>query len=200
MSIDGAGSVTNWIADLKKRQPDTQRKIWERFAKRLENYANKILAQRECWTLDGEDIVSMTFTSLFFRDPSEFSRLVDRNDLWQLLAMIAQRRVIDQVRRDLSVKKGCRKTFSEADILAEEQGCGMDDYSGQLTSPDVEILLAEELECRLEGLGDPTLRVIAICRMQDFSNVEIAEKLGIGLRSVERKLAQIRSRFEAANC
>jgi DNA-directed RNA polymerase specialized sigma24 family protein len=54
-------------------------------------------------------------------------------------------------------------------------------------------------ECRrlLEGLPDDELRTIALLRMEGYSNEQIAERLGCGLRSVERKLDRIRKRWTA---
>jgi DNA-directed RNA polymerase specialized sigma24 family protein len=53
-------------------------------------------------------------------------------------------------------------------------------------------LLVEALRERLSALGDETLRAIALAKLHGDSNREIAEQLGLGLRSVERKLGLIR--------
>ena len=41
------------------------------------------------------------------------------------------------------------------------------------------------------------VRRVALLRMEGYSNDQIAERLGCGLRSVERKLARIRKRWLA---
>jgi DNA-directed RNA polymerase specialized sigma24 family protein len=53
----------------------------------------------------------------------------------------------------------------------------------------------------LELLDDPQLedlklRLVALMKMQGYTNVEIAAKLGCALRSVERKLRLIRTQWE----
>jgi hypothetical protein len=48
----------------------------------------------------------------------------------------------------------------------------------------------EHLQARL---GDDALRQIAIRKMEGHGNKEIAERLGRGVRKVERKLGVIRS-------
>jgi DNA-directed RNA polymerase specialized sigma24 family protein len=44
----------------------------------------------------------------------------------------------------------------------------------------------------LGRLGDETLRQIAIAKLEGYKNLEIAEQLGLSLRSVQRKLSLIR--------
>ena len=48
----------------------------------------------------------------------------------------------------------------------------------------------------LEALGDELLRRIAIAKLEGFTNKEIAQQLGIGLRGLERKLQRIRQKWE----
>ncbi len=195
MSKHNSGSVTGWIEELKTKNPDAQQKIWDRFVTRLENYANRILQQRGCDTIEAEDIASISFAKLFFRTPNDFRHLVNRNDLWKLLIVMAERRVIDQVRKELSVKGGSRKTFLASDSRGTNNDVGLDlgevAYDGNPT-PDMEAIMSEELEYRLDSLGDNMLKAIAIYKMNDLRNQEIADKVGIGLRSVERKLVKIR--------
>ena len=49
----------------------------------------------------------------------------------------------------------------------------------------------------LEQLDDELLRKVAIGKMEGYTNQEIARKLGIGLRGVERKLQIIRHKWES---
>jgi DNA-directed RNA polymerase specialized sigma24 family protein len=45
-------------------------------------------------------------------------------------------------------------------------------------------------------LDDDLLRRLALLRMEGYSNEQIAERLGCGLRTIERKLALIRKTWE----
>ncbi len=47
----------------------------------------------------------------------------------------------------------------------------------------------------LDLLRDETLREIAVMRIEGYSVEEIATKLGIGMRSIERKLQLIRTKW-----
>jgi RNA polymerase sigma factor (sigma-70 family) len=198
MSKDNSGSVTGWIADLRKNDPEAQRKIWERFVDRLIRYAARKLCGRGCRIVDAEDITNIAFASFFAKGPDEFGRLLDRNDLWQVLAMLAGRRAIDQIRREHAGKHGGGMVVSESaiDHSKEERPSGMDNLASPTLTADFEAILAEEVEVRLDSLNDLELQQVAIERMQGFSNKEIAARLKVSLRSVERKLKDIRDIFE----
>ena len=52
--------------------------------------------------------------------------------------------------------------------------------------------MADEHERLMNRLEQPTLQQVAICKMEGYTNEEIANQLGVTLRSVERKLNRIR--------
>ena len=70
--------------------------------------------------------------------------------------------------------------------------------AGPEPTPAFAALVAEEFRRRLDSLGDETLRRIALQRMEGFTNVEIAARLGCSLRTVTNKLKLIRMRWEGA--
>jgi DNA-directed RNA polymerase specialized sigma24 family protein len=49
---------------------------------------------------------------------------------------------------------------------------------------------------RFGSVDDPTLRKIALDKLQGYTNPEIAQRNGIAMRSVERKLQLIRKALE----
>jgi DNA-directed RNA polymerase specialized sigma24 family protein len=62
--------------------------------------------------------------------------------------------------------------------------------------PELAAELAEEYQRLLDRLGDPQLRAVALWKVEGHSNEGIAQKLGCGLRSVERKPHRIRALLE----
>jgi DNA-directed RNA polymerase specialized sigma24 family protein len=71
----------------------------------------------------------------------------------------------------------------------------LDDLVGQTPTPEFLAMLKEEYERLLSGLRDERLREIAISRVEGYTVAEIAAKLAIGKRAVERKLQLIRSKW-----
>lgn len=60
-------------------------------------------------------------------------------------------------------------------------------------APDVQLMITERSTALLESLTDKSLQAIAIMKTSRATNQEVADALQIGLRSVERKLAEIRT-------
>ncbi len=188
------GSVTGWIEELKAQDPEAQRKIWHRFVARLVKFANKKLSNAKCSVVDAEDIASMAFYNFFEKTPEQFERLVNRNDLWQILTMLAERRAIDEQRKWFNQRNGSGRVVNESNIGPEQDDNlnGMDHFASVDAPPEIQIILAEEAKTRLDLLEDDVMCQIAIDKLQGYKNNEIAEKMMMSLRSVERKLSLIR--------
>ncbi len=176
------GSVTQWIEDLRNKDPDATREIWNRFVQQLVRVANRILTNSKCCVSDGEDVVACAFHDFFRRNPDDFGKLVNRNDLWQILVVITERRAIDAIRNETAARRG--GPFASVDSLNY--------LPGRENAPDIELMLIEEFEKRLELLNSDLLREIAINRMNGMKNHEIAELVDVPLRSVERKVKDIK--------
>jgi DNA-directed RNA polymerase specialized sigma24 family protein len=55
----------------------------------------------------------------------------------------------------------------------------------------------EEYQRLMRVLDDDRLRSIAQCKLEGLRNEEIADRLGLACRSIERKLQRIRQVWEA---
>ncbi len=196
-NADSVGSVTEWIEDLKSKDPEAQQKIWHRFVDRLVNFANRKLSGINSPVVDANDVANMAFYSLFEKTPDQFESLINRNDLWRILALMAERRAIDVIRRAMAQKNGNDRLLNESVLPVNKDGhrLSLDHFPNADATPDFILILNEEIEVRLDSLNDETLRCIAIEKMQGAKNQEIASKLAISLRSVERKLSLIRNIF-----
>ena len=56
--------------------------------------------------------------------------------------------------------------------------------------------MAEEFGCLLDKLKDPLQQVIAVLKVANFTNGEIASKLNCSVRTVERQLCLIRKKWQ----
>jgi DNA-directed RNA polymerase specialized sigma24 family protein len=66
---------------------------------------------------------------------------------------------------------------------------------GDEPTPEFAAQVAEECCRLLEMLGDDQLRALAVARMEGYSTEELATRLGVAPRTVERKLHKIRERW-----
>ena len=80
--------------------------------------------------------------------------------------------------------------------MAGPEGDLLDHLAGTAPTPEFAALVAEEYRQRLAALPEAALRRVAVLKMEGYSNEEIAGRLGLGLRSVVRKLDLIRRTWQ----
>jgi RNA polymerase sigma factor (sigma-70 family) len=188
-------SVTHWIAALKAGDDAAAQLLWQRYFQQLVELARHRLGTAPRRVADEEDVALSVFRRLCEgARRGKFEKLSDRDDLWQLLAKITARRAIDQIRRQTPRKRGCGQVRGDSVFLgARTEGRGgIDELPGDEPTPEFLNELVEEHDRLLGKLADETLRQVAIWRLDGFTNEEIARKLGLTTRSIERKLQRIR--------
>jgi DNA-directed RNA polymerase specialized sigma24 family protein len=189
-------SVTWWIGALKEGNEEAARELWQRYFDKLVRLARIRLGTAPRRVADEEDVVLSVFRCLCDgASRGQFSQLTDRDDLWRLLATMTARKAVDQQRRARPQKRGGGQVRGEsvfAKAGSETGQFGLDQFVEDEPTPEFLALLAEEHQRLLERLPDETLRRTALWRMEGFTNEEVAEKLGVTARSVERKLQRIR--------
>jgi len=189
-------SVTTWIGALKAEKEGAAQALYERYIRRLMGLARKKLGGVPRRVSDEEDIAQVVMNSFFegVRE-SRFPRLRDRDDLWQVLVMLTERKVVDQVRRQFSRKR--RGEVGESALLFHQDvgSCmgGLNDVMAREPSPEFAAEVAEEMERRLGQLQNEELRRIAVLKLEGRTNSEIAKELGCVTRTVERRLELIRN-------
>lgn len=127
----------------------------------------------------------------FFRAAQEnrFARLHDRNDLWQILMLLTERKAADQYRRANAQKRAANATGSPQSMAK------LDDLAAQEPDPAFVAAFNENLARALRRLGD-SARDVALLRMEGYENQEIADRLQVSLTTVERKLRVVREVWE----
>jgi DNA-directed RNA polymerase specialized sigma24 family protein len=199
MATDSEGSVTRLIGALLGAETDlAAEQLWRRYFERLVRLAQARLKAAPRGAADEEDIALSAFDS-FCRGAvrGQFPRLDDRTDLWRLLVTITARKAVDHLERERSLRRGGGRVIGEAaiDLADPEAGRWLEQVVGREPTPSFVAQVVDECRHPLESLGDEDLRTVALLRMEGYTNDQIAERLGCGLRSVERKLARIRARW-----
>lgn len=192
-------SVTQWLENLKDGDRDAAQPIWQRYVERLTRLARRKLTVRG---VNDEEDLALSVFDRFCRAAEEgkFARLSDRDDLWQVLIVLTERKAHDYRRRELADKRGGGKVHDEGvlDRPGPDDSArpGIQQVADGNPSPQFAVLLAEELEIVLAGLQDETLQKVAVDKLQGYTNAEIAKRLSVSLSSVERKLRLIRRTWE----
>jgi RNA polymerase sigma factor (sigma-70 family) len=171
--------VTLWIAQVKEGQPCAAQELLERYFHRLVHLARARLRGVPGLCAYDEDVALSAFKSLCLgAERGRYPRLLDRDGLWRLLAVLTVRKAIDLQRRRRPEQAAGAETVDQ--LLSREP------------PPELAAEMTEEYGRLLTRLGDPQLQAIALWKVEGLTNEEIAHRLGCVVRSVERKLQRIR--------
>lgn len=201
--MDSQGSITNCMNVLRQPQSeDVERaveEIWNRWSQRLVRLANRKLGNVPRREEDEEDVVQSGFMNLVQAlGEGRYPELHDRQALWFLLARIIENKAINCRKRRLTRKRG------EGKVRGDSAMGGPDRYADdgqrvQIPGPDPtpEIIAEESEQFRflLDILTEDSLRSVALMRLDGYANAEIAVKIGVCERTVERKLNLIRDQW-----
>jgi DNA-directed RNA polymerase specialized sigma24 family protein len=194
------GSVSAWVRELQTGDRDAAQKLWERCFQKLVRLARAKLRDTPRAAADEEDVALSAFDS-FFRGAKHgrFPQLTDRHDLWRLLVAITERKAVDLARHERRQKRtgsAVNPSARAGAVSADAAEAHLEQLAALEPTPEFAAQVADECERLLRSLENAGLRSVALWKMEGYTNAEIAEKLGCGLRSVERKLRLIRSILE----
>jgi DNA-directed RNA polymerase specialized sigma24 family protein len=202
MATEDRGSVTRWLGELKAGDRDAAQSLWNRYFQRLAVLARARLRALRVGTADAdeEDAALSAFDSFCAGvERGRFPQLSDRDDLWRLLVTITKRKASDHAQRQRRLKRGGGRRHNEAHLVGNASGClqmTIEQIAGDEPTPEFAALVAEEYRNRLESLQDEMLRKVAICKLEGYTNEEIADQLGCAPRTVGNKLKLIRLKWE----
>lgn len=191
-----AGSVTIWLKKLKAGDPAAAKQLWDGYFERLVALARARLRAIPRGVADEEDVALSAFDS-FCRaaQAGRFPRLDDRDDLWQVLLVLTDRKAVNLIRHETRERRGgaARAPTGEAgdsapDAVAAAVAAG--------PTPDVVAEVSEGCARLLGLLTAAELQEVAVWKLEGYTNAEIAAKLGRSIPTVERKLATIRTIWE----
>lgn len=193
-------NVTRWVDELKQGDIAAAEKIWSRYCQELAAVARRRLSGLPLRMADEEDVVSEAFAA-FLRGitKEQFFQLNNRTDLWQALVRFVDCSAKDCRRRQTAQKRGSGLVRGESVF---DHPCQDSSAPGLARMADVDSLpesaeaMVRLLELRLGELNDPRLREIALLKLEGYTTDEIADRLQISRRSVERKAQIIRSIWE----
>ncbi|MDP1799009.1 MAG: ECF-type sigma factor [Planctomycetaceae bacterium] len=187
-------SITFWIHRLKAGDTAAAQPLWDHFFQQLVGVARRRLGGSSRRVADEEDVAATAFKSLCMGvADGRFERLDSRDDLWQILVALASRKAVDQIRKQMTHKRGGGQVRGDSVLFSDGDVPGnFDQFLSQSPTPDLIAAMDEECTNLLARLPDDTLRRIATLRLEGYINEEIAETMVLSPRTIERKLAAIR--------
>jgi DNA-directed RNA polymerase specialized sigma24 family protein len=197
MAPQDDGSVTRWIGDLKAGGDSAAQHLWERYFHRLVHLARaRLRAARRAGAVEDEEDAALSAFDSFCRGAAagRLPRLADRDDLWRLLVVITVRKVLAQIQRQGARKRGGGRLLRESALIGVDaaEGCGLDRLGAQEPTPEMAAVVVDEYRRLRDGLKTEALRQVLDLRLEGYTRVEIAQRLGCAERAVKRKLDIIR--------
>jgi DNA-directed RNA polymerase specialized sigma24 family protein len=192
--MPGDNSVSRWLEGLREGNDADIERLWDRYFERLVRLAGKRLPGHARRVTDEEDVALSAFHSFCDRvGRGQFPQLAGRDDLWRVLVTITIRKVASTVRHQTRQKRGGGAVPGQS---PHSDGDSIDATMARVLSreptPEVAAQLAEDYERLLAKLEDPSLKSIALRKLEGHTTEEIAAELGISSRTITRKLILIR--------
>lgn len=183
------GSVTRNIANLDSDRAEVRERaaemIWQRFVGEMMTVVRYRLSSGLKRREDENDVVQQVFADFFSRHVDGKFSLENRNQLRQLLTVIARARVCDVAQRHTAAKRDVSKEASDTHDTP---------IQAYQPTPDETVAMADELDYLMESLDDGQ-RQIAIWRMEGQTFEAIGQRLGLGKHAVMKRVAGIRQRW-----
>lgn len=172
--------------------------LWEMYFERLVDLAR----QKMKGTVGGaaaEDVAIDCFVGFWKgMQKGQYPQLLDRNDLWHLLAAITVKKALKQREKEHAQKRGGGKVFEFSALAASDEivdGKMLEDALAEPATQEIAVEVAEDFKRLLDSIPDEKHRVVAKLRMEGFTNGKIADICGCSVRHIERRLDTIRETF-----
>ena len=186
------GEPTDSLArDLRTTEPTAPARVDREFRDRLRRLADALLDGRVRGRLDPDDVVQSVFKSFYRRQASDPFPVADRFELWRLLATIARRKCLRAAARHLGPTADARRDAPPAS--ADSAPAWPADPT--VAPPEAEAVMAD-LWRRLRTELDDAHWAVCELRFEGHELAEIAERLRVSSRTVERRLGRVRERLE----
>ncbi len=182
------GSVTWYFARFREGNDDALTPLWARFFPRLQGLAREILARNPLRAAGADDAVQDALVSFWQRvRGGQFSDVVHRDHLWNLLAQFTAFKTKRLVRHESAEKRGGKRLVSET----ASSEAGLENLAWEESAEHLDLYVAE----LLDGLPEE-LREFAALRLIGHSTEEIADLMQCTQRKVQRKLELVRLNWQ----
>jgi len=181
------------IRGLQAGEPAVLHSFYAKLGPMLHAIAARRVAPHLQSRFDAEDVVQSTFRTFFRRAQGGQFLFEDNQRLWNLLCAITLTKLKEKVRfhQRQSRAAGREQRHSDAQNPAGTRA----ELIAAAMSPETALDFADEFEHLLGTLTEPERRLVEL-KLQDRTNDEAAETLGVSERTIRRMLATLQTKFE----
>ncbi|WP_419189307.1 sigma-70 family RNA polymerase sigma factor [Stieleria marina] len=182
-------SVTRHALEFQRGDASAAQQLWVFLQQRLVRLAQQEVDRRSTRSFDAEDVAITSFDSLCTAIQEGRYDIASRDELWRLLAVVTVNKVRRMARDENRLCRGGafrRKSDEVLGTLATPQ-----------PDPEAALVMQEECQALLAMLPTKELRLLALLKVEGFTNEEVAEQLGCTRRAIQRRLVLIREAWAA---
>ncbi len=185
-------SITAWVQRLRQGDRAAGDRLDRRYRDELVRATRKRFANVISAAADEDDLVQSVFHAVWSSAVrGALTEIRDRDSFWGLLLTITRNKAISRRRKERARQHVGGQADQFSQIGNGEIATAVETADTQLAAEIIAGLL-EEQERLLLALNGDTERRIASYKLEGLSHPEIAARLGVSVRTVERKLALIR--------
>jgi RNA polymerase sigma factor (sigma-70 family) len=193
--------VTGLIRKVRTGDDEAAQELWNRYSEQIIEVARRSLKNSSRRVQDEEDVAVIAFKSLLAgMTAGRFPELDHRDQLWKLLMVITTRKAAAAIEKDHRQKRGGGDVRGDSAVTAQQPSSsvigGFDRLASKNPAPDIAAVMADQTQQLLASLPDETAQRVAALKIEGFTHQEIADKLDVNIRTVERRLKQIRELWQ----
>jgi len=192
--MDPNRTVESFVNSLRQGDPAAAQAVFDQYVDKMVAMARKRISQRLASRIDAEDVVQSVFRTFFHRTKEGQFEFQDPEDICKTLARITMHKVFRQVAHHQAAKRDAGRELGSGD---DSQDLVVNLVSRE-PSPEDTTALIDQMDHFLSTLK-PQEREILELRMQGFSTVDIAKRLGILDRKIRRLMERLRSQAARAD-
>ena len=174
--------------DIQAGSESAAKELFDKYCERLMRLAKRRIGQRMASRFDPEDVIQSAFRTFFKRMKNDEFKFEQEEDLFKLLVRLTVRKTLRQIVHHQAAKRSPTSEMSDgsddSQLLAQ--------VAGNAPPPDLEVAMLEEFEQLMNSLSPMEQQVVQL-KVEGYSTVEIAEKLG----SYDRKIRRVLERIES---
>lgn len=185
-TLDG-DNESGWLRRVVDGQDGFETLAVSRFSERLLKLASAKMSPRLARRLDAEDIVQSVFESFFRRHRDQQFEFENVNDVWRLLAAMTYRKTVQAARHHTRQQRDINREKNEGPNHLLE----CEPPNSDVPTASAVVMMQELLDEILRRLPD-THHEMLMLRLEQYSIEEIAGRVQVSTRTVNRTLARVR--------
>lgn len=184
------------IVGLREGDPEVVTEFYNRHMQALRAIADNHIAPGLRRRVAASDVVQSVFQSFFHGAQAGRFQFADNEKLWSLMCAITLTKVREKIRYHLREKRNVnRETQPVGSSDQAHNADGLELLSAGELSSEVAVEFSEQFEKLMAALDDEEQQVLSL-KMEDRTNDEIAQSVGISERTVRRIVQRLRKHLE----